>query len=222
MVKRIGFIDDHEFVAIAVGTLVADIPDVEVGPWAPDVDSFLHHTSHCDLVVLDLRLDDGSAPSENVRRLADSGAIVLVLTSGESPDLVRDVARADVAGVLRKSAPPAVIRDSIARALRGETVPSPEWAGAIESDPDLDAAKLSAQEAKVLRIFADGAKAEVVSSALGIARSTVDDYVRRIRTKYAAIGRPADSKIDLYKRAVEDGHLPVPTARTPSAPTQSA
>jgi hypothetical protein len=38
----------------------------------------------------------------------------------------------------------------------------------------------------------------------------VDDYVRRIRAKYAKIGRHAPSKVDLYKRAVEDGFLPPP------------
>jgi two-component system, NarL family, response regulator DevR len=34
--------------------------------------------------------------------------------------------------------------------------------------------------------------------------------VRRIRSKYARIGRNADTKIDLYKRAIEDGFLPLP------------
>jgi hypothetical protein len=34
--------------------------------------------------------------------------------------------------------------------------------------------------------------------------------VRRIRQKYARAGRPAHTKIDLYKRAVEDGILPSP------------
>jgi hypothetical protein len=40
--------------------------------------------------------------------------------------------------------------------------------------------------------------------------STIEDYVRRIRAKYARAGRPAMTKVDLYKRAVEDGFLPAP------------
>jgi two-component system response regulator DevR len=38
----------------------------------------------------------------------------------------------------------------------------------------------------------------------------VVDYIRRVRSKYERVGRPANTKIDLYKRALEDGILPVP------------
>ena len=49
-----------------------------------------------------------------------------------------------------------------------------------------------------------------VCEQAGIAVSTIEDYVRRIRAKYARAGRPAVTKVDLYKRAVEDGFLPAP------------
>ncbi|MFJ7624450.1 DNA-binding response regulator, partial [Rhodococcus erythropolis] len=45
------------------------------------------------------------------------------------------------------------------------------------------------------------------------APQTVNDYLQRIRQKYAAAGRPAPTKTDLYKRAVEDGVLPIPERR---------
>ncbi len=54
--------------------------------------------------------------------------------------------------------------------------------------------------------------AEMLEEA-GIAVSTIEDYVRRIRAKYARAGRPAVTKVDLYKRAVEDGFLPPPNAQ---------
>ena len=59
-------------------------------------------------------------------------------------------------------------------------------------------------------MFATGLKTQSVASALGIAVGTVEDYVRRIRSKYARVGRAAPTKIDLYKRAIEDGFLPIP------------
>ncbi len=40
--------------------------------------------------------------------------------------------------------------------------------------------------------------------------TTVNDYLLRIRAKYAQQGREALTKVDLYKRAVEDGVLPPP------------
>ena len=37
---------------------------------------------------------------------------------------------------------------------------------------------------------------------------TVYDHVRRIRAKYAALDRPSRTKVELYRRAVEDGIVP--------------
>ncbi len=62
----------------------------------------------------------------------------------------------------------------------------------------------------MLALFADGNTAQTVRRRGGIAVSTIEDYVRRIRAKYARAGRPAVTKVDLYKRAVEDGFLPAP------------
>jgi two-component system response regulator DevR len=39
----------------------------------------------------------------------------------------------------------------------------------------------------------------------------VKQYLGRVREKYARAGRRAASKLELYYRAVEDGHLPPPS-----------
>ena len=38
----------------------------------------------------------------------------------------------------------------------------------------------------------------------------MNEYLKRIRQKYADAGRPTRTKLDLFKRAVEDGWLPMP------------
>jgi hypothetical protein len=43
---------------------------------------------------------------------------------------------------------------------------------------------------------------------MNISEETSKQYVGRAREKYARAGRPAPTKLDLYYRAVEDGHLP--------------
>ncbi|MBN9194679.1 MAG: helix-turn-helix domain-containing protein, partial [Microbacterium sp.] len=63
----------------------------------------------------------------------------------------------------------------------------------------------SERETEVLRLYAGGQTADLVAAALFISRDTVNDHIRRIRAKYAAAGRPAPTKVDLFKRAVEDG-----------------
>ena len=42
----------------------------------------------------------------------------------------------------------------------------------------------------------------------GIGYSTAREYLDRIRVKYVELGRPAPTKVDLLRRAVEDGILP--------------
>ena len=84
---------------------------------------------------------------------------------------------------------------------------SADWAAALDVDPEFVRVSLTAREAEVLELYAAGETAERVAEALFISRETVLDHVRRIRAKYAAADRPAPTKVDLYRRAVEDGHL---------------
>ena len=53
-----------------------------------------------------------------------------------------------------------------------------------------------------------------VARRLGMDPETMKTHLRRIRTKYAAAGRPAPTRWDLYRRAVEDGLLQPPPGRT--------
>ena len=207
---RVGLVDDHEIVSVALSTVVARLPQLEFVGVAPTVDELIASHSHLHLVVLDLRLADGSSPVNNVDRLISAGANVLAFTSGENPYLVRLVAKTAVLGVIRKSEPMAVLHDALIRAAAGEPVVSTDWAAALDSDPRLNEACLSPQEQKVLSLFASGYKAQAVAFQVGISLGTVDDYVRRVRAKYARVGRHANTKVDLYKRAVEDGFLPPP------------
>jgi two-component system response regulator DevR len=210
--NRVALIDDHEIIALALREAITQIPELSFAGVSATVDDLLAHHADVGLVVLDLRLADGSSPIGNVERLVEHGAAVIAYTSGESPYLLRLVATTPILGIVRKSDPVAILVDTLRQAASGRAVMSTEWAAAIDSDPGLDAAALSVQEQQVLRLFATGLKAQSVAAAMKIAVPTVEDYVRRIRMKYARIGRSADTKIDLYKRAIEDGFLPLPDA----------
>jgi len=207
---RVALVDDHAIVEVALRAALADFAEVVFVGVSETVPELLAEHPDADIVVLDLRLADGSSPISNVTALRERDMRVIAYTSGEDPYLVRLVARTDVLGIVRKSAPVSVLLETIRAAVDGQALMSTEWAAAIDSDPGLDAAALSDQEQQVLRLFATGLKAQSVADAMKIAVPTVEDYVRRIRSKYARIGRSADTKIDLYKRAIEDGFLPLP------------
>jgi DNA-binding NarL/FixJ family response regulator len=210
MTYRVGLVDDHEIVAVALAGVIDGLPQLEFAGVAATVDELLTTLSDLDVVVLDLRLADGSSPVNNVARLDAMGINVLAFTSGENPYLVRLVSQTAVLGVIRKSEPVAVLAEALERVAESKPVVSTDWAAALDSDPKLGEARLSPREQHILALFAGGNKTQAVASEAGIAIGTVDDYVRRIRAKYAKIGRHAPSKVDLYKRAVEDGFLPPP------------
>ncbi|WP_297084080.1 response regulator transcription factor, partial [uncultured Demequina sp.] len=77
----------------------------------------------------------------------------------------------------------------------------------IDADAAISDARLSDREQEVLSMYASGETAASVAASLGISRGTVADYVKAIRRKYEAVGREAASRVDLYRRAVEDGIL---------------
>ena len=205
MSSRIGLLDDHPAVVLGVSMIVNSHPGMRVAGAASTVSSLLLGEARFDVVLLDLQLADDSTPTGNVQALTSAGAIVLAFTSGENPALVREAARAGVAGMLRKSESPDRILRALEAALAGETIATPDWAAALSEDRSFVDAHLTARESEVLGRYASGQTADQVAAALFVSRDTILDHLRRIRRRYSAVGRDAPTKVDLHRRAVEDG-----------------
>lgn len=206
----VALVDDHDIVGVAVEAVVDEIDGLQFVGAEATVRGLLTRHPQIDIVLLDLRLADDSSPAENVAQLAAAGARVVVFTSGESRFLLRSVAKCPIYGVVLKSAPRTQLADALRAVASGAIELSAEWASAIDNAPDVHLAHLSPQEQRVLALFARGLKAQSVAFELGISPHTVEDHVSHIRRKFAEVGRPAYTKIDLYRRAVEDGILPSP------------
>jgi len=207
---RIAHVDDHETVQLGFASLLSGEADIELVASVTSVDLVLPIVATLDLVVLDIRLSDGSTIDHNLRVLHDAGARVLAFTAADNPAEVRAASRGGVLGIVRKSESRVAILDAIRSASRGATVATTEWAAALDADPLILSAGLSPKEREVLALYASGDKSITVAHRAGLSAGTVSEYVRRIRYKYAMVGRPAHTKVDLYKRAVEDGILPSP------------
>ena len=207
----VALIDDHAIVAQGFAQLFSQLDEVRVVATVATVDELFALGPCPELVILDLRLADGSAPADNVVRLREAGAHVLAFTGDTDSTLVRSAAFAGVLGVVRKSEPVSVLHEAVLSAVRGETIASFEWAAALDTDPRLADAGLSVREREALSLYAAGAKTQLVASTMGVSASTVIDYIRRVRSKYDRAGRPAHTKVELYQRAVEDGILRAPT-----------
>lgn len=160
--------------------------------------------SHPQLLILDLVVERGpSVDPAAVRRLVDSGLKVLVLSAMASPSLVRAVLQAGVAGIVGKRDSAQDLVDAVRTVCSGEQWITPEVASVIASDetrPDL-----SDQEERALVLYAAGLTLSAVAERIGVKPDTAKKYIARVRRKYAAVGRPASSKTDLYRAAVADG-----------------
>jgi DNA-binding NarL/FixJ family response regulator len=164
------------------------------------------------VVLLDLRLGDGSDPLDNLALLREAGAEVVVQSSTETPDAVRAAVRAGARGYVAKSAPLRDLVDAVSAAARGEPFVTPSLAYALLQAPEPDLPALSRRELEVLRGIAAGRTRAAVARALGISEGTVKTHLERIRRKYDQAGRSAPGTIALYRRAVEDGVISGPAA----------
>jgi DNA-binding NarL/FixJ family response regulator len=204
---RIALVEDHALIAIGFRDLVTAEPDLVLAGVCDRVSELDAIEGPLDLVVLDLRLADGSVPRDNVKAIHERGAHVLVYTGAEDRRMIQSAARSGALGLIRKSADPETLLDAIRTAASGREVFGADWAAAIDADDQLQDAKLSSREQQILSLYASGETAASVALHTGLSRETVADYVSRIRRKYADAGRPAFSRVDLYKRALEDGLL---------------
>lgn len=161
------------------------------------------------LLVLDLIVDRGQdADPESVRKVIGAGVQVVVLSAMASAPLVREMIRAGVTSVLGKRDSEAEIVSAIWSALGRRAWMSPELAGVLAGDGDRP--RLSDQEERVLMLYASGLTLDAVASELGIKPGTAKTYLRRIKQKYADMGRPVGTKVDLSRAAVSDGYLADP------------
>ncbi|MFD3430956.1 response regulator [Nocardia fluminea] len=206
---RIGVVEDHELLIEGLRQALAAEPDLEVVAVGGSVDALLAAEITIDLAVLDLTLEDESTPQENVVRLQQSGIEkVLVLTTGDRPDLVREAARAGVLGVVRKSESAQAICAAVRTAATGQPIGTIDWATAIDADPSRP--RLAPREEEALSLYAAGESAGDVAELMGISKNTVNLYLARIRAKYAEAGSPVVSRSELRRAAQRDGIVPRP------------
>jgi DNA-binding CsgD family transcriptional regulator len=67
--------------------------------------------------------------------------------------------------------------------------------------------RLSAGEEQALRLYVAGRSVDEVAQEMSVRFETAKTYLRRVREKYARVQRPASRKVELVRRATEDGYL---------------
>ncbi len=206
---RVSVVDDHESVRLGLKAACQDagfdfiVAGASVGEFVAELGD-----RECDVVVLDLSLGDGSSVTDNVKRVQAVGAAVLIHSIADRVALVREALAAGAAGVIPKSSATKTVISAVETVARGDVLNNLEWATAIDADSDFAKAQLGRREREILHLYASGFPLKLAAQQLGIGYSTAREYLDRIRVKYVEVGRPAPTKVDLLRRAVEDGILP--------------
>ena len=207
-------VDDHPIILDSIAGWVSG-PDggtyhhIRVIATAATVDGLLAGPGrHARVVLLDLDLGDGTTAARNVAAIRAAGPAVLVLSASDKPVSVRDAIRAGALGYVLKNEETSEVRAAIKAVAAGKDWISPRLAYIFATDDAPDRPVLSAQETRALQLYATGMPMKSVARRMCISEETAKQYVGRVREKYARAGRAAPTKLDLYYRAVEDGHLP--------------
>jgi DNA-binding NarL/FixJ family response regulator len=211
-VINIAAVDDHPIILDSVaGWVREEHGDIRVVATAATVAALLAGPGRdADVVLLDLDLGDDTTPEGNVAAILAAGPAVLVLSASDRPPAVRAAIRAGARGYALKHEHADTIRSAIREVAAGRDWISPRLAYIFASDDTADRPTLSNQERRALQLYATGLPLKSVARKMAISEETVKQYLGRVRQKYTVAGRAAPTKLELYHRAVEDGHLPPP------------
>jgi two-component system response regulator DevR len=190
---RIVIVDDSEVVRMGLRTLLGGESAMQIVGEASNVASATETALrlHPDVVLLDIRLPDGSgfdACRAILKRLPDTR--VLILTSVADDALVDEAIRAGAHGYLLKEVNGRGLIQAIIDVAAGKSILDPAIAARVmrmlktgtPAQHDV-LATLSVQERRVLALIAEGRTNKEVGNELGLAEKTVKNYLSNVFDK---------------------------------------
>lgn len=207
---RFIILEDHPLVREALTErLVSHFRDMALVYSGAAIDQALSclNEAPVDCVILDLDLNDGNAPLNNILALVEGTSPVLIVSALGDSATIRSALALGVQGYVSKQAETAQLIEAIEAILRGEEYTSPEVATALLSAKGPQV-KLSDQERRAMVLYASGLKMTSVARQMGITPGTADEYIKRVRAKYRKSGIAVSTKTDLYRVAQSEGLIP--------------
>lgn len=201
---RVGIVDDHPVVLDGLASALEREPEVEVA-WSAgtvaDARAALGRNA-CDVVLVDVRLPDGSGLDLVAKPGVGKPAFV-VLSSFDRLQYARAAFQRGAAGYLLKTAP----IDEVVAALRlaatgGATFRAGQLASVTEP------ASLTARELDIVRLIAGGLSNDEIAQRLSLSRKTVEGYLTRLFERWEV-----GSRTELALRAEREGWLDATTDR---------
>jgi DNA-binding NarL/FixJ family response regulator len=202
---RVAILDDHPLVREGLAALLGDEGAVQLSVVyvGDDISQAIAEAPH--VVLLDIVMEDGVPLADKVAACCTQGAQVLLLSATAGSSVVLAGLRAGALGFLPKTASVEEIRAAVVDVASGSVHLTADLAAVLTADPQRPA--LSPQELKALRLYAAGSKIATIARRMDVSPHTVKEYLDRVRMKYAATGRHARTRTELYAVADRDGFL---------------
>lgn len=203
---RVLIVEDHRVVAEGLAALINNQADMQVignvGSVAEASDAAAELDP--DVVLLDFRLPDGTAPDAAAAVHALRPAARMIFLTREDTDAARFAAvQSGASAFIHKSQAAAEVVKAIRDVARGKMLITPRTiATLLEKRRGIDAQleRLTAREKEVLRLMAQGYPSRSIAATLGISYTTVRTHIRSLGTKLAV-----HSKLEAIVKARELG-----------------
>jgi two-component system, NarL family, response regulator DevR len=191
---RLLLVDDHEVVRMGLGTLFHRAGTVQVVGEATSVASAVAEAIRLrpDIVLLDLRLPDGSG-IEACREIlgACPDTHVVFLTSFADENAVLSTTFAGAKGYLLKTIGGTALVQAIQAIAGGHSILDPTVTGIVLArmrsimamNTNGQSTTLSPQERRILPLVADGKTNKEIAAALGLSDKTIKSYLSNIFEK---------------------------------------
>ena len=202
---RVIIVDDHEAVRSGVSAIVSTDPSITV---VGEGENGFEAVSLCvqlqpDVALIDIRMPGTDGIWATERITAETQTRVIVLTTYDSDELVARALAAGAHGYLLKSSRGAELIQAVHHVAGRRHVLDPAVAGSVitrlltaEHTPEhenqplaVDHLQLTAREAEVLGLVADGLTNQAIGEQLRISITTVKTHVGSLYAKTGATSR---------------------------------
>ena len=200
MTIRLAIVDDHPLVTGGLNAALGTIEGIEVVAHGGSVVAAreLLARDDLDVVLLDVRLEDGNGIQALAERGPRQRPAVLVISSFKTSQYVAAASRYGAAGFLLKTVPLPTLVDGIRAVAAG---------GSVFTREQLQKGfvTLSARERSVVRLAMDGLGNKEIAARIGASPKTVEGHLTAIFERFGIKG----GRIELSFRAAEEGWLDI-------------
>jgi DNA-binding NarL/FixJ family response regulator len=207
---RVVVIDDHDAIHDAVRIWCDDAqpPISFVGAFF-STEQFLVDRTEVDVVVFDLEQEGRRVDFSGLSSVIEHGYRVVVYSYQSADEVILRCLELGALSYVAKSENKQHLIDAITAAGADEPYVGPRMAAAMFADHDAGRPNLTSREMEILIAWFQTESKDLVAQRLFISPSTVRTHLQRIRAKYAAVGRQAQTKSALVARAIQDGIIAI-------------